>query len=652
MKEKQDDVSLNEAEEKLIKRLLKGKLPLEEDSKILDISKRSILPRINKLRKLGYDIVIIGDKVALIRTPEKGKRIVLPEIKDSVFRFMVVSDTLIGSTRSQMTLLCTAYEIGRKLGVRYVLHAGNFVIGRTSVISQDVFLDDFDALVNYGVEFYPTGLKTYVIGGPSDLTWKKKGRNIVRVICEQREDLRYMGDLEQVLEICPGMLAALIHVRYDTTVYTKSYSLQGIGEQYEQAIRYMLREGEDPVIVFLGGCGTHLYIPRINGRHLVALPSLCGRLTTQRTRKKRSGDWSLGFVIVEVNKETKEVKFDFRDLTAYRIKDDHLEPPEILASLNKEEKRILETLQEGPAGLGRLSGRIDKPKHHVEEVIESLIKKGYNIGYDRARKRFYLERDIWKRKFHPLPSTVFKGSKAKFAVSSDPHIGSRESQAKKLLPVVYETARREEVDVIAFCGDIFDGAGAYPGQQNELVCFTADAQRKLGEKNWPKETKIPTVLIRGSSHEKTFLDKCGHDIVGTFVELMRLKGNKMIYLKGISGVSRIRKIWYQLLHPKGGIPYGLSYRVQRIIEALVSAINKYGDKRIQTIFVGHLHQSMFMIYKGIAGFLVPCLQKQTEYLKGKGLIPMLGMWIVTIETDKKGNIIRIVPKHIKLADPW
>jgi len=632
----------------LIKRLARGSMSFEEVAEFLDIPKSDVLEVINKLRSAGYDVVVEEDLVVLKRAPEEGKTIVLPRIENEVVRFMIVSDTALGLKQSQPTLLYTAYALAKREGVRFVLHAGNLTAGKpTAKTSQDFFIEKFEDQRDYVIEKYPRGLKTYIIAGPRDLTWKTaKGRNIVRAICEERDDLRYAGDLEEMFDIA-GIKVAVLHVKNDNSTYTKSYSLQGIVENFEEALNY-IKKKERPDIVLLGGTAVHLYAPRNNGRQPVALPSLCGMTTSQRTRKKRSGGHSLGIVIVTINKKTKEVTFDFRDWTAYQRENDYLEPGPEIDGLDDEEKKILKVLRE-PAGLGRLSREIKRSKKHVKTVIEQLIQKGYNIVYDQANKRFSLLTGWKNREFRPLSVDMFLKEKIKLAVFSDTHIGNKAARVE-LISKVYKIAEEEKVQKVLHCGDVFDGDGAYPGQSNDLAIHGADAQREFGQKIWPK-SKIPTEIIRGSSHELVFWQKSGHDIVRVFAEFLKLKRkNKMNYLGGLSGISHIGKIWYKLLHPKGGIPYGISYRVQRIIEALVSTINKNND-RIHALFVGHLHQSLFMIYKGIAGFLVPCLEGQTEYLEGKGLIPSIGMWIVEIEIDTKGNVTRVVPKHIKLGDP-
>jgi len=70
------------------------------------------------------------------------------------------------------------------------------------------------------------------------------------------------------------------------------------------------------------------------------------------------------------------------------------------------------------------------------------------------------------------------------------------------------------------------------------------------------------------------------------------------------------------------------------------------QKGVRVLLIGHLHISLFMLYKGIASFMIPCLEEQTWYLKSKGLNPWLGMWINEITLDKFNNVTRVRPKYI------
>jgi len=50
---------------------------------------------------------------------------------------------------------------------------------------------------------------------------------------------------------------------------------------------------------------------------------------------------------------------------------------------------------------------------------------------------------------------------------------------------------------------------------------------------------------------------------------------------------------------------------------------------------------------GIDGFMVPCMQTQTPYLKAKGLMPELGILIINVECDDNWNVNRLILDHRK-----
>lgn len=98
-----------------------------------------------------------------------------------------------------------------------------------------------------------------------------------------------------------------------------------------------------------------------------------------------------------------------------------------------------------------------------------------------------------------------------------------------------------------------------------------------------------------------------------------------------------------MLHPKGGATIGWSYRGQVWIENYMETVQAMGAN----IFaMGHLHIPMLFVYKGIPVVMVPSLEDQTEYLKGKTLMPYLGMWFITYRLDRLGNISSIIPEYI------
>ena len=112
----------------------------------------------------------------------------------------------------------------------------------------------------------------------------------------------------------------------------------------------------------------------------------------------------------------------------------------------------------------------------------------------------------------------------------------------------------------------------------------------------------------------------------------------------MNAVSNVNGIVWRLLLLKGGIPRGVSYRPQLLVENLVKIIDKYSKEKV--LLIGHLHVAGAMYYKGISAFLVPCLEDTTDYLKAGGHTSWLGMWIIEVFMDEHNNIIRTVREYV------
>lgn len=668
-------------EKKLINLLKKEKKNLEQVSALLDVPKEEIFPIRDKLAEKGYNIKIENSEVSLLSEPQLGKEIKYPKITSNIVRVLFLSDICFGLKTQQPTLLETAYKVGEKEGVFFAVIAGNIVAGKPQKGKEkDYFLLTAEEQLGYAIKHIPkASFKTTFINGPRDLSWEagEDGVNIGEVLATARKDLSCKDDLKATLPIGKKEKVKIgVMCASGTAPYTKSYTLQGIAENLQEA-EYYVSEHSDPLqMILVGGMHTALLDPRrfplrqtrINDFDKIAIPALHRIPSSQTVSKKRGGSHVLGFVIVsfELNDEGYLESIPLcklYNLTAYFKDSDYLlYPAGELAdkSLSKEEQEFLNLLEDKPRRKGSLSRRMKISEEHIDEIKKELNKKGINVGFSEASKSLYWQRAL-QEEFKPLDAYVSQffpekdkteipgTKKAKVEVESDTHLGHK-YERPDLIKESYDTAETEKVDAILHCGDVFEGEDSYKGQIRELAYIGADAQRDHGLKIWPR-SKIPTYLIMGSSHEKIFLDKCGYDIVSNFVRLGNAEKKMNLFaletLDGISGsrgIVDVNGIKFCLDHPSGGIPYGRSYRPQKLIENLVAEMELSGEAKI--ILIGHLHVAFFMLYKGVAGFLVPCLQDKTKYIEAKGYTPWLGIWIVEVIMDQYENIIRIVPKYI------
>ncbi len=673
--ERKPSLILNSKERKLPKILKDGPKTLKEVSNALDVPKEDVFPIRDKFAELGYNIEIKKDGkqtlVSLISEPQadKEKKEKQPKITSNVVRVLFLSDICFGLKNQQPTLLQTVYKIGEERGVFFAVIAGNIVAGKPQKGKEkDYFLLTAEEQLDYAVKHIPkASFKTTFINGPRDLSWEagEDGINTGEALAKERSDLSCRDDLKTTLVIGKKEKVKIgVMCASGTAPYTKSYTLQGIAENLQEA-EYYVKEHSDPLqAIFVGGMRTALFDPRrfplkqsrVNDFDKLAIPALHRLPASQAVSKKRGGSHVLGCVIAsfELNDEgyLKSIPvYEFYNLTAYFKGDDYLLHPDgelVGKSLSKEEQDFLKLLTDKPRRKGSLSRRLKISEEHVDEITEKLKKSGIEVGFNEASKALYWKRAL-QEEFKPLLTSALFFKQAKTVNMSDTHLGHKHERPD-LIKEVYDVAQIEQADAVHHSGDVFEGENAYRGQVRELAYVGADAQRDHGLEVWPA-SKIPTFFIKGSSHEKAYLDQSGYDIVSNFVRLANLeKGLKLTALETLDGISGsrglvdINGIQFCLDHPSGGIPYGRSYRPQKLIENLVAEMELSGEAKV--ILIGHLHVAFFLFYKGVAGFLVPCLQDKTSYIEAKGYTPWLGIWVSDVSMDKHDNITKITLKYI------
>lgn len=532
-----------------------------------------------------------------------------------------------------------------------------------------------------------------------------EGRSILKSFCAaDKERFFYCGDNKAVF-VRQDVILEVLHAKPGAEPYTKSYEIQGIGGKNDQNVEYMFADhtstlGSD--IIILGGRHVGLQIPVHNPREkggksqeLIEVPSLAKESPSEKVKNILAGARTLGFGILTLSffsdGSLKNTVYEWYDLTAYQRENNYLESNDIdslrealyamkdkLAKLqekfkseiNEEEKKkiaeeivrekkeeenlaeeinLLAELIPMPRKLGYLSREFnfssneEEGKKRVQKIIERLRIKGYKIVKEETEGTFYWER-TFRDKFMPVPFNIVEIRR--FALKSDDHIGNQGCR-EDLLKEQYEIAEKEKCEMVFDGGDIFDGTNAYKGQPFDLNVLGADAQREHGLKIWPI-TNIPTCFIAGSAgHEYDYWKSAGHDIVKTFVEdLRKRKKGKNLYFytndeSRIVGTFGIGKVKVMLRHPTGGAPKGRSYRPQEIVSKLLTEIEKGTPNDVHVVGLGHLHMALFMLYKGLAVFLIPCIEEISDYLQGKTLIPDLGMWVTDIGLDERGNTVYV-----------
>lgn len=283
-----------------------------------------------------------------------------------------------------------------------------------------------------------------------------------------------------------------------------------------------------------------------------------------------------------------------------------------------------------------------KPK----EVTQTLEKEfGPTIKYNSVKSHILRnkkkattpEKKVVVQNQEPEHSDAdWTGTKTiKFGLMGDTQFGSKYAQLTHLHNF-YDICAKEGITKVYHTGDITDGLKMRPGHEYELYDSSADGQREDVVKNYPRREGITTYFITGN-HDASLYKHVGYDI-GAAIAKDR---DDMVYLgRDCAVVNLTPNCTLELRHPWDGTAYALSYKIQKMIEAMES------DSKPNILAVGHYHKQGHFMYRNVHAIMTGCFQGQTPFTRGKGISVTLGGYIVTITVDSNGTIQRISPEFI------
>lgn len=223
----------------------------------------------------------------------------------------------------------------------------------------------------------------------------------------------------------------------------------------------------------------------------------------------------------------------------------------------------------------------------------------------------------------------------RFGLIGDTQMGSKYTQIS-YLDEFYKICTLQGINHIYHTGDITDGLKMRPGHEYELYCTSADELKDDVIKNYPKYNSITTHFITGN-HDASLYKHIGYDI-GQSISNER---PDMDYLgRDCAVVHLTPNCTLELRHPWDGTAYAISYKPQKMIEAMES------DSKPNILAIGHYHKAEYIFHRNVHCFQTGCFQGQTPFTRGKGISVHLGGWIITIHVDKNGYIQVISPMFI------
>lgn len=291
----------------------------------------------------------------------------------------------------------------------------------------------------------------------------------------------------------------------------------------------------------------------------------------------------------------------------------------------------------------------------ISEITRKLNGNCINVSYDAVRSYIRRHKNDISTETKPVvvqnqEPTVhnpkWNGTTVlKFAIIGDTQLGSKYAQISHLKNF-YELCTSEGIKDVYHTGDVTDGLKMHSGHEYELYKTSADDMVQDVIENYPRIEGITTHFITGN-HDASIYKQVGYDIGNTITE----KRPDMKYLgRDCALIFLTPNCKLELRHPWDGTAYALSYKPQKMIEAMES------DSKPNILAIGHYHKAEYLFYRNVHCLQTGCFQGQTPYTRGKGISVHMGGWIVTIHVDKNGTITRFgsefIPYYSSIKDDY
>ena len=211
-----------------LKYLINKKKDLLTICKELDLKDYEVIGLVQLMKQDGELVDFVDGQIIKLRTPLKSNDVYKIPNDLEHLRLLLISDTHLASKFDRLDILRYLYEKAEDKGVNYVLHSGDVTDGLSGRQQQlyDLKEASYTGQRDYVIDKYPKSeIPTYMISGNHDLWWVKQcGADIVKDICNKRDDLTYLGSDCEDLQI--GKLKIRLYHGKGGGSYAKSYKLQ------------------------------------------------------------------------------------------------------------------------------------------------------------------------------------------------------------------------------------------------------------------------------------------------------------------------------------------------------------------------------------------------------------------------------------------
>lgn len=257
------------------------------------------------------------------------------------------------------------------------------------------------------------------------------------------------------------------------------------------------------------------------------------------------------------------------------------------------------------------------PSEEISE-LEKLIEKEKLSPADVQRLLRQIKQPNKAIRVH---DHSFSTDKVRIGLFGDSHIGHKQFREDMWMMAAKYWADTG-VDAIYHSGDVIEGMSNREGHIYELDKIGITPQVRYAA-DLIKEMPTKVYGITGN-HENWALRKANQGaVVG---EILQDKIPDKFGFLGIdvADIYLWPDITLRLLHPGDGTAYALSYKSQKLIDALQSGAKP------NILGIGHYHKAEYLFYRNIHTFQTATICDQTPFMAGKGIAAHVGFWTLDI----------------------
>jgi len=211
-----------------IKYLINKKKDFVTICKELELKDYELIGLIELMKQDGELVDYINGELIKLKKPIKTDGVYEIPNKLEHLKLLLISDTHLASKFDRLDILRYLYAKAEDNHTNYILHSGDLTEGLSGRPQQLYELKElsYTGQRDYAIDKYPKSeIPTYVIAGNHDQWWIRQcGADIVKDICNQRQDLHYLGSDCEDLMI--GKLKIRLYHGKGGGSYAKSYKLQ------------------------------------------------------------------------------------------------------------------------------------------------------------------------------------------------------------------------------------------------------------------------------------------------------------------------------------------------------------------------------------------------------------------------------------------